>query len=73
MAPEYAYHGHFSVKSDVFSFGVLVLEMICGQKNGSFRNEENGEDLLTYVSTISSYTFSFYLRLGSTCTVILTK
>ena len=55
MAPEYAYHGHFSVKSDVFSFGVLVLEMICGQKNGYFRNEENGEDLLTYVSTISSY------------------
>ena len=73
MAPEYAYHGHFSVKSDVFSFGVLVLEMICGQKNGYFRNEENGEDLLTYVSTISSSTFSFYLRLGSTCTVILTK
>ncbi|KAF3954992.1 hypothetical protein CMV_019738 [Castanea mollissima] len=51
MAPEYAYHGHFSVKSDVFSFGVLVLEMICGQKNGHFRNEENGEDLLTYAWT----------------------
>ena len=73
MAPEYAYHGHFSVKSDVFSFGVLVLEMMCGQKNSYFRNKENGEDLLTYVSTISSYTFSFYPRLGSTCTVILTK
>nr|GFA00224.1 putative receptor-like protein kinase At4g00960 [Tanacetum cinerariifolium] len=27
MAPEYAMHGQFSVKSDVFSFGVLVLEM----------------------------------------------
>ena len=61
MAPQYAYHGHFLVKFDVFSFGVLVLEMICGQKNGYFHNEENGEDLLTYVSTISSYTFSFYL------------
>ncbi|PIA58705.1 hypothetical protein AQUCO_00500563v1 [Aquilegia coerulea] len=24
MAPEYAMHGHFSVKSDVFSFGVLA-------------------------------------------------
>ena len=73
MAPEYAYHGHFSVKSDVFSFGVLVLEMICGQKNGYFHNKENGEDLLTNVSTIFLYTFSFYPRLGSTCTVILTK
>uniref|UniRef100_A0A7N2LTR9 Cysteine-rich receptor-like protein kinase 29 n=2 Tax=Quercus lobata TaxID=97700 RepID=A0A7N2LTR9_QUELO len=51
MAPEYAYHGHFSVKSDVFSFGVLVLEMICGQKNGYFLNEENREDLLTYAWT----------------------
>ncbi|XP_065622085.1 cysteine-rich receptor-like protein kinase 44 isoform X1 [Quercus suber] len=51
MAPEYAYQGHFSVKSDVFSFGVLVLEMICGQKNGYFCNEENGEDLLTHAWT----------------------
>ncbi|KAK7314057.1 hypothetical protein VNO77_39265 [Canavalia gladiata] len=28
MAPEYAMEGLFSVKSDVFSFGVLVLEII---------------------------------------------
>ncbi|KAL6555020.1 hypothetical protein OROGR_006278 [Orobanche gracilis] len=27
MAPGYALHGQFSVKSDVFSFGVLVLEI----------------------------------------------
>ncbi|KAF5786437.1 putative protein kinase RLK-Pelle-DLSV family [Helianthus annuus] len=36
MAPEYAMHGQFSVKSDVFSFGVLVLEMITGQKKSIF-------------------------------------
>ena len=53
MAPKYAYHGHFSIKSDIFSFGVIVLEMICGQKNSYFSNSENGEDLLSYVSTIS--------------------
>ena len=51
MAPEYAIHGHFSVKSDVFSFGVLVLEMVCGQKNKYVRNGENLEDLLGCVST----------------------
>ncbi|KAI4371742.1 hypothetical protein MLD38_010058 [Melastoma candidum] len=33
MAPEYAMHGHFSVKSDVFSFGVLVLETVSGRRS----------------------------------------
>ncbi|PIA58491.1 hypothetical protein AQUCO_00500436v1 [Aquilegia coerulea] len=47
MSPEYAMHGHFSVKSDVFSFGVLVLEIITGQKNNSF-DSERAEDLLCY-------------------------
>ncbi|XP_062011386.1 cysteine-rich receptor-like protein kinase 44 [Rosa rugosa] len=48
MAPEYAIHGRFSVKSDVFSFGVLVLEIVSGKKIGRFRNGENEEDLLSY-------------------------
>lgn len=50
MAPEYVTRGNFSIKSDVFSFGVLVLEIISGQKNNSFRIGEEAEDLLTYVS-----------------------
>jgi len=45
-------HGHFSIKSDVFSFGVLVLEMVSGQKNSYFRIGENLEDLLSYVSIL---------------------
>ncbi|KAG5622822.1 hypothetical protein H5410_008040 [Solanum commersonii] len=51
MAPEYAMHGQFSVKSDVFSFGVLVLEILSGQKNTCFRNEESVENLLNYAWT----------------------
>ncbi|KAL3345503.1 hypothetical protein AABB24_024460 [Solanum stoloniferum] len=53
MAPEYARHGQFSVKSDVFSFGVLVLvlEILSGQKNTCFRNGESVEDLLSYAWT----------------------
>ncbi|XP_022720562.1 putative receptor-like protein kinase At4g00960 [Durio zibethinus] len=48
MAPEYAIDGHFSVKSDVFSFGVLLLEIISGQKNNSFRHEESNEYMLNF-------------------------
>ncbi|GMN49765.1 hypothetical protein TIFTF001_018922 [Ficus carica] len=48
MAPEYAMHGQFSVKSDVFSFGVLLLEIVSGQKNNCFCHGEHVEDLLSY-------------------------
>ncbi|XP_010089692.2 cysteine-rich receptor-like protein kinase 26 [Morus notabilis] len=48
MAPEYARLGRFSVKSDVFSFGVLVLEIICGQRVSNFRKGGKMENLLSY-------------------------
>jgi serine/threonine protein kinase len=49
MAPEYAMAGLFSVKSDVFSFGVLLLEIISGKRNVGFHLLEEGESLLTFV------------------------
>ncbi|CAN6374161.1 unnamed protein product [Urochloa humidicola] len=36
MAPEYAFEGIFSTKSDVFSFGVVILEIISGKRTSSF-------------------------------------
>ncbi|XP_042038400.1 G-type lectin S-receptor-like serine/threonine-protein kinase At4g27290 [Salvia splendens] len=36
MSPEYAGDGLFSVKSDVFSFGVIVLEIVSGKRNRRF-------------------------------------
>lgn len=36
MAPEYLVRGQLSEKADVYSFGVLVLEIVCGKKNSSF-------------------------------------
>ncbi|CAA2973283.1 cysteine-rich receptor kinase 10 isoform X1 [Olea europaea subsp. europaea] len=48
MSPEYAMHGHFSVKSDVFSFGVMVLEIISGKKNSSFYESDGAEYLISY-------------------------
>ncbi|XP_010665844.2 G-type lectin S-receptor-like serine/threonine-protein kinase B120 [Beta vulgaris subsp. vulgaris] len=37
MSPEYAMEGFFSERSDVFSFGVLLLEVITGQRTTRFR------------------------------------
>jgi len=50
MSPEYAMEGLFSEKSDVFSFGVLLLEITSGKKNTSFYNHEQELSLLGYVS-----------------------
>ncbi|XP_031097387.1 G-type lectin S-receptor-like serine/threonine-protein kinase At4g27290 isoform X3 [Ipomoea triloba] len=40
MSPEYAGHGIFSIKSDVFSFGISVLEIVSGRRNSEFINED---------------------------------
>lgn len=46
MAPEYAIDGKFSVKSDVFSLGVLLLEIISGKKNRGFVHPDHHHHLL---------------------------
>ncbi|XP_010268928.1 PREDICTED: G-type lectin S-receptor-like serine/threonine-protein kinase At1g11330 [Nelumbo nucifera] len=49
MSPEYAMEGRFSEKSDVFSFGILLLEIVSGRKNNSFFQEEAPSNLLGHV------------------------
>ncbi|CAO2819040.1 unnamed protein product [Amaranthus hypochondriacus] len=46
MSPEYAYEGLFSVKSDVFSFGVVILEILTGSRNSRKFKFELGASLL---------------------------
>lgn len=50
MSPEYAMGGQFSEKSDVFSFGVLLLEIVSGKRNTGFYEDENALTLLGFVS-----------------------
>ncbi|KAD3066890.1 hypothetical protein E3N88_34770 [Mikania micrantha] len=46
MAPEYTIDGIYSTKSDVFSFGVLMLEIISGKKNRGFRHANHDLNLV---------------------------
>ncbi|KAF3433833.1 hypothetical protein FNV43_RR24936 [Rhamnella rubrinervis] len=48
MSPEYAFQGLFSEKSDVFSFGVLLLEIVSGRRNSSFHEDEESSSLLKF-------------------------
>ncbi|XP_062190744.1 G-type lectin S-receptor-like serine/threonine-protein kinase B120 [Phragmites australis] len=48
MSPEYAMEGLFSVRSDVYSFGILILEIISGQKNSSFHHMEGSLNIVGY-------------------------
>ncbi|KAI0502533.1 hypothetical protein KFK09_017486 [Dendrobium nobile] len=48
MAPEYALNGYLSPKSDVFSFGILLLEIVSGRKNLEPLLGEEKADLLSY-------------------------
>ena len=54
MAPEYLARGNYSVKSDAFSFGVMVLEIVTGRKNSSDGGcrPQQSEDLLTTVCSV---------------------
>jgi len=49
MAPEYLIHGHMTEKIDVYSFGVLVLEIISGRKNNTPLHQSDFPGLLTVV------------------------
>nr|XP_017251119.1 PREDICTED: uncharacterized protein LOC108221773 [Daucus carota subsp. sativus] len=46
MSPEYAIDGQFSVKSDIYSFGVLLIEIVCGVKNRLFTHPDHSLNLL---------------------------
>jgi len=60
MAPEYAMDGQISIKSDVFSFGVLVLEIIAGRRNRGSYEPDLDVNLLGYVSTVAAGNTFFF-------------
>jgi serine/threonine protein kinase len=51
MAPEYAMEGVFSTKSDIYSFGVIILELVTGMKRSSSGHPHGFSSLIDYVGT----------------------
>ena len=49
MAPEYLMEGRFSEKSDVFSFGVLLLDIVSGRRNAHFYGNEHSLSRIGFV------------------------
>ncbi|CAB4306297.1 unnamed protein product [Prunus armeniaca] len=49
MSPEYAVFGRYSTKSDVFSFGIILLEIVGGKKNNGSYQEDHSMNLIGHV------------------------
>ena len=51
MSLEYAVKGNFSEKSDVYNFGILMLEIVSGKKGSCIYHPERHMNLVGYVSS----------------------
>ncbi|XP_047267049.1 G-type lectin S-receptor-like serine/threonine-protein kinase At4g27290, partial [Capsicum annuum] len=70
--PEYAVDGLFSVKSDVFSFGVLVLEIVCCKRNRGFVHQDHNLNLIGHAWKLYKEDRSLELiddQLGDSCNI----
>lgn len=49
MAPEYAMRGYLTDKADVYSFGIVALEIVSGKSNTSYMPKEGFDYVLDWV------------------------
>ena len=71
MAPEYAVNGHFLVKSDVFSFEILLLEIITGKKNTRFYYPSDNVNLYGHVTVMRLFSYFNMLNFKKSVTWLI--
>jgi len=54
IAPEYAMRGYLTDKADVYSFGIVALEIVSGRRNTMYRSKDEGFYLLEWVTFLCS-------------------
>lgn len=59
LAPEYAHLGHLSEKVDVFSYGVLLLEIVSGRRN--MEPKSSAEDQFYLPDWVSSLSLTIFI------------
>ncbi|KAK8633355.1 hypothetical protein V6N13_014201 [Hibiscus sabdariffa] len=72
MAPEYAMHGHLTEKADVYSFGIVALEIVSGRCNTRVRPKEEPFILLEWAHVLKEQGNLLDLvdaRIGSDCNI----
>ena len=68
MAPEYALWGYLTYKADIFSFGVVALEIVSGRSTMNYRPTENNVGLVDTVRYSIVVVLSF--RVCFSCLVL---
>lgn len=63
LAPEYAMRGHLTEKADVFGFGVVALEILCGRPNSDSSLDQTKIYLLEWVGRPTINSQVLYLNL----------
>lgn len=71
-APDYVLSGKLTLKSDIYSFGVLLLELITGRRIYDASKVGAEQNLLTWVCTSLSPCF-LYCRMLMSCHILILK
>ena len=67
MAPEYAMRGYLNDKADVYSFGIVALEIVSWKSNTNYRPKQEGVHLLDWVNNVFFLIFSALSFLDHVC------